>query len=370
MPTLQDRTQGFETVAILQPQSVTIYKSFPRSARDQTEAELANLEKGKNGQYNGYLSPTSARQIKKFLSSWLTSLELQIHKQEKQTGRASNRLYPTFVTLTLPAEQIHDDNFIKRHLLNRLIIRLKEKFDVQHYFWRAEPQKNGNLHFHLLIDRWIYWKDVRKLWNRILDDHGYIDLYRQNQQLHHLGGFKLRPELLKNWPESRQRQAHKEGIESNWSNPNTTDIHAIRKVKSLSAYVVKYVCKTPEQEEGQQQNRQIQGRIWGCNDQLRELRHFRETVSFTQNFQEFTNQTMSGYLRDLEKEADEGDIFEDEYIKVIRLKKPQIELLQQYSEELLRSYLEHYSDILTNLYPLPLEESRQEPAIIHEPAPF
>lgn len=169
-----------------------------------------------------------------------------------------------FVTLTLPAPQMHTDKEVKRDMLNRFLITIQRKHGATRNFWRAEPQKNGNIHFHVLLDVFIPHTELKKVWNEILDSSGYIEVYRENQNKHHGGTFKARPELYKTWPLASQLRAYAEGKKGNWSNPNTTDVHSLRKVKNCAAYVCKYVTK----EGGA---RKIDGRIWGCTDALRQL---------------------------------------------------------------------------------------------------
>ena len=92
-----------------------------------------------------------------------------------------------FMTVTLASEQIHSDSEIKRKLLNpflselsRLCLKKKDSGSQSsgdltiNYLWRAEKQKNGNIHFHLIIDRFIPVQTVNAIWNRIQDRLGYV----------------------------------------------------------------------------------------------------------------------------------------------------------------------------------------------------
>lgn len=352
MPTLQNPV--VETIASLQPHAIVIYRSFPKKAREKKPEELANLEKGKSGAYNGFMSPNTARTVKKFLGTWLTALDLNIKRDEKGK-RVANQYYPTFITLTLPAEQFHTDNFIKRNLLNRFVQRLKQGFGVKHYFWRAEPQKTGNIHFHLIVDKYISWKSLRFEWNKILAVHGYINLYRQNQENWHKTGFRVRKDLLEKWPLEKQKAAYEAGIKENWSNPNSTDIHKINKVKNLAAYVIKYVCKSETTE------RKISGRIWGASDELRKLRPHAETVSISEDFTEFSNQEVTEYIAKVEAETPAEQIYTDEFVKVIRLSESQITFLSRFSQNLLKNYQSFHKRILRELYSVsaPIFEKEQ-----------
>jgi len=115
-----------------------------------------------------------------------------------------------FITLTLAASQIHTHQVIKKELLNQFLIEAKKKWGLTNYVWRAEKQKNGNIHFHILSDKFIPWSELRQTWNRIQSKLGYTQRY---QALHH------------------KRE------------PNSTDIHSLREVKNVYKYVTKYMTK-------------------------------------------------------------------------------------------------------------------------------
>lgn len=148
-----------------------------------------------------------------------------------------------FVTLTLASKQVHSDQFIKNRLLNQFLLEIKRDYGVRRYLWRAESQHNGNIHFHLITDKFIAWSAIRKTWNRIQNKVGYIDTYGCEMREHHKDGFKARPELFKTWDLASQKRAYKAGLHGNWANPNSTDIHSIYKIKNLSAYLSKYFTK-------------------------------------------------------------------------------------------------------------------------------
>ena len=62
-----------------------------------------------------------------------------------------------FLTLTLPAKQIYSDQLVKRYCLNRFLRALKYIKPNINYIWRCEKQENGNIHFHVTLDKYIFW---------------------------------------------------------------------------------------------------------------------------------------------------------------------------------------------------------------------
>ena len=67
----------------------------------------------------------------------------------------------------VPGALKYSDNEIKEKLLNQFFTELRNRYDVQRYMWKAETQANGRIHFHIIIDVFIYHIFLRNMWNRI-----------------------------------------------------------------------------------------------------------------------------------------------------------------------------------------------------------
>jgi hypothetical protein len=115
-----------------------------------------------------------------------------------------------FITLTLSSPQIHTDKEIIHSCLNQFFIEAKNKWNLEKYVWKKEYQENGRVHFHILTNVWIPWQELRNVWNRIQNKLGYLDRYEEIR-------FK--------------------------KNPNSTDVHSLRKIKNVPAYILKYMTK-------------------------------------------------------------------------------------------------------------------------------
>jgi hypothetical protein len=195
------------------------------------EIQDANLTRGK---FKGTISEKSRRKLKRTAESWLISI--QEAKRQKKAHNGLKRRYVTFITLTLASTQVHSDNVIKRELLNTFIIYAIRNFNVQEYLWRAEAQANGNIHFHLFMDSYIHWRQLRDCWNTIQNRLGYVDAFKR---------------------------IHKH------NDPNSTDIERIKSAKGASLYVTKYIAK-------ESTYRVLEGRVWGCSDGLRTVQPFEQ----------------------------------------------------------------------------------------------
>lgn len=252
------------------------------------------------------ISEKAGRRIKKAVT-WLVNMAepKPLIWTDKKTGQLKRGAFKVnFVTLTLPASQSIpaeyynsqpesarqwftyseiatrktwiSDNDIKAKLLNQFLTEckqhvLKESAGAEkmlYYFWRAEAQKNGNIHFHLLADRYLHHEYLKTTWNRILNKMGFIDRYQAQQKEKYKNGFA--PDLRKAnqkenpWTVSAQIEAYKKGVAADWTQPNSTDVHSVNKIQSLGAYLSKYVSKAEE-------NRKISGRKWYISTALSKL---------------------------------------------------------------------------------------------------
>jgi len=270
----------------------TAYEEIGFSGK-KSAAQQANEENLKANTPAGHINRKIRLKMNRIIHNWLESV-----KVAAASGRNYFNRHFTFVTLTLPAEQMHTDKELHSKALNRFIQHLKRKHKLINYLWRAERQKNGNLHYHIICDTGIHWQPLRSAWNDIMRDLGYIDKYRQNQQLHHSAGFRLHRDKLKYWPADKQLKAYQEGVSCNWSNPNSTDIHSLKKVKDVAKYISKYCTKSDLVDELQKVTKahdesqislenfeiekarlmqeieatKINGRVWGCSDNIKELK--------------------------------------------------------------------------------------------------
>lgn len=287
-----------------EPQKPTRYNA------DGTEFENRQVYKhllNSNRSANGKVSKIAKRKMTRALN-YLLLLTNEKTIYQNYSGRIF-KFKIAFITLTLPSKQKHTDNEIKNLCLNSLIIELKKYYHIRHYIWRAEKQENGNIHFHLLVDKFIPYQNLRDRWNRIINKLGYVDRYREEQINWHQNGFKVRTELLKTWPKDKQQQAYNRNSKLHWNSPNSTDIHSIQKIRNIKLYITKYITKQPDfktklktnksgaktapnlkhkvnpaegnrqaliskrrKRQKLQRNLKVHGRIWGCDNELTKIK--------------------------------------------------------------------------------------------------
>lgn len=214
------------------PTKITKFKTSPGNSQ-RTQDQINNEKNLTRGVFKGEMSTKTKCKVVDMLNIWFAAVKAG--NKYNLTEFVQNRPYLTFATFTLSAKQQHTDQIIKRKLLNSLVIWLQRECGVKYYFWRAEPQSNGNIHFHVICDRYISNKKLQVQWNKIQETLGYV---------------------------SRFAQAY------GHNNPPSTHIIKVKDQKGATCYISKYVGKSTGR-------RVIDGRIWGCSD---ELRHFKGLI--------------------------------------------------------------------------------------------
>lgn len=161
-------------IASIEYRRVTFYRAPKRKpAGDPVPRDTdQNLTRGT---YNGYMSPATRRQVRRIVSTWVRSV--MIYRAELKKRWDPGRAYPVAFALTLPSAQIHPDKDITRQCLTPFLQYLRRVHHVEHYFWRAEAQENGNLHYHVLADKYIDARDLQFAWNHHVNALGYVDRY-------------------------------------------------------------------------------------------------------------------------------------------------------------------------------------------------
>ena len=220
-----------------------------------------------------------------------------------------------FATLTLPSAQKHSDEYIKEHLLQPLLYFISRYYQAL-YVWKAESQLNGTIHFHLTVDTFIPWKALSTKWNQLCAKHGYCKVFAdgtndkgdastqikavlsEKKCANDIGGYMSKKDRLaeKQFKAFSQlihgnnkfTQAIKEGYDSITKSKRITDNkeHMMSVVKD-SLYNSNMHCKynpdlQPQEQDVYWYKRVIEGRLWGCSENLSKI-----TIFIDETFTEF-----------------------------------------------------------------------------------
>lgn len=145
-------------------------------------------------------------------------------------------VYISFVTLTLPSTQQEADKANKRNLLNNFLVQARQKWNIVNYIWKAEKQKNGNIHYHILFDKFVQKEEIRSTWESILETNQY----------------QLKP------------------IEGTEYKSFSTWVVAVTDEAAMKRYICKYFTKEEKYECAR-----LEGRKMGCSDSVRNLEMYK-----------------------------------------------------------------------------------------------
>jgi len=177
-----------------------------------------------------------------------------------QNGKSIFNFRASFITLTLPSPQVHSDVYIKNNHINQLLVELKKHYNLNNFIWKAELQRNDNIHFHLCTDVYIDFQALRRRWNRIIEKDGYISEYRKKmsamspseyhkQRVNNYRKYNNNSEMAPEPSFKESFSIYMKQKKDNWSNPNSVDVRSIKTNKDLAVYLSKYICKNVSKKE-------------------------------------------------------------------------------------------------------------------------
>ena len=179
--------------------------------------------------YQGYISPGTAKRLRRTIALLVAQAKekIGVHPHTGKTWKWKIN----FITTTMSAPQYNvSDREIKNVILAGFLRDMRRKYGLRSYVWRAERQANGRIHFHITSDSWLDYRIIRDVWN-----------FHQSK-FHFIADYQSR------YPGQQ---------------PNSCDVHSVKDVKDLAAYMVKYMTKDCDE------NGHIQGKIWDCSTNLK-----------------------------------------------------------------------------------------------------
>ena len=205
------------------------YSEF-RSVKQKEQIELINNDSKET--YKGDMSKLSRKNLRKKVEIW----------NDACNAYNNTLLYPhksqmkklVFFTLTLSSIQYQSDKKVKELLLKPFFRKASVVFGLKNYVWKAESQKNGNIHFHCIADVYIDKEALTRLWNAMQAKFSYIDEFEKKY---------------------------------NHRNPPSTEIRVVQNESQMFDYLEKYICKDEDY-------RRIEGACWKASRELLSLQYF------------------------------------------------------------------------------------------------
>ena len=275
--------------------SVLVYNQYviPASPKQSILRRLRAKENfGSNKSYSGEMTIGARKRLTKAVS-----LLVQSSKTTLVKNPVTKREHPfklSFITLTIPECEIKPDAKTTNKLLLEPFLRvLRRRYSLKNYVWKLELQSNGMIHYHLTSNVFTNHVNIRNEWNAILQRNGFLDDYKKR---------------------------------TGNSSPNSTDIHAVQKVKDMEAYLVKYVTKEI------QNNVAVNAKIWDCSRALKTAEYFSTDADWS-------------YTGKLEKHVDQGvcTCYTGERYRIYRYKESPAKVLLTPTDY--KSYIIHLNNI-------------------------
>jgi hypothetical protein len=181
--------------------------------------------------YSGRMTDGAAKRLKKCVS-----LLVQKSKNRMIYNPVVNRRHRFrigFVTLTVADQKSDTAKDVYKKCMAPFL-RWIRRNQVKDYVWKAELQDRGTIHYHIAVNEFLHWKDVRDTWNKYQRKAGYLTSYAKKNGHYHA---------------------------------NSTDVHAMRKVKDIERYLTKYMMKEDPKQ-------QIDGKTWDASKNLKDAQYF------------------------------------------------------------------------------------------------
>lgn len=167
----------------------------------------------------------------------------------------------SFITLTISAQVCKDASdghpalkvFLQHFKRPAAKKAISER--LTSYIWKAELQERGQLHYHITTNAWLHWAEIQRVWNGIQFSRGWLNDFQA-------------------------RHGH--------TNPNSTDVHSVYKVRDIQAYLGKYLSKTGKKDVSELgfcvpvYVPSIGGKVWDCSQDLKVKRFSDELSSETE----------------------------------------------------------------------------------------
>lgn len=170
----------------------------------------------------------------------------------------------TFITLTLPSEQRHDDQQITKEILGTFLDKCRKLGLLSNYVWRAEKQKNGNIHYHIVSDTFANFSLFRRLWYVAVRKLDYLSKYTEKFSAMSYPEYHAQKFNSGKTP-AETAAAYARGVRCRWSEPAACHVDYLTDISTVSKYISKYVSKSDDKNPNC-----VSGRSWSASQSVKE----------------------------------------------------------------------------------------------------
>ena len=256
MAYIEDYTISVIKKATIRPNKIVFYdqvvkhyntprvKSAAISKETRNELNSWGIGSGQvtqSNKHNFEISEKASARIKEKVT-WLYELAKNKTVNSSRNG-VQYSFKMNFLTLTLPADQVHTSAEITKVCLNQFLTECKTRFNLENYVWRLEFQKNGNVHYHIATDTFLEYTQCKLIWNRCLAKLGYISAYQRKFIGMSFVEYCNKYSDNGKTPFNVLRERFGRGCATRWDSPNTVDVRSVSNAKNIAFYISKYITK-------------------------------------------------------------------------------------------------------------------------------
>lgn len=174
-----------------------------------------------------------------------------------------NRVFGTF-SFIAPV-----DDKTGQVILNKFLVQCRKKFPTLQYFWVAERQENGNIHFHMILNKRLAIGRWNALW--------VLSQYNSGLVGHDQWGTEISKAEIMRLYALDQKEGFRGAVSSKGKKIsriqavlNPLDLTHVRSIGALSSYLTKYITK-------QEKNKPFGCAVWHCSRRVSRM-FTRQTV--------------------------------------------------------------------------------------------
>jgi hypothetical protein len=199
----------------------------------RTESQRESVKKLEQTEtYTGGLRPGAKKRLCK-------SIDLLVQTAKRNWIEYNGKQIPFtlgFTTLTIHSpDRMIDHKECYKNVLSKFLQWLRRVQKCYLYIWKAELQERGQIHYHLLLGSFVDQDLIRKKWNELQRDAGYLQCYFE---------------------------------EHGHYNAPSTEIKNALEHEDISGYLCKEISKDIQNQLS------VGGKVWDCSVNLKELSYF------------------------------------------------------------------------------------------------
>ena len=205
------------------------------------------------------ISQATQRKIKKHSAVLANLAEKKVVQNHR--GDRSHHLC-TFITLTLPSAQDCTDAEANKILLQPFLDKCRKFGLLSNYVWRAEKQKNGNVHYHVITDSFAHYSLFRRIWLLVLRNSGHLEKYSEKFRNMSFREYS-QLDFNKNASPTTVASRYARGKRTDWSEPPAIDVQFTSDTREIGNYIAKYIAKNDNDCD-----LIVNARCWGCSQSV------------------------------------------------------------------------------------------------------